>query len=231
MAQITKDDVLSEIKKISFFLQHSGMFDNFTPKTRNFLESLPIEWEKVSPEGEAPSNPEGKQYWDLKGKFEDKDLFLKIEKSADRTIYTLVFDNKTYKTSAMPELKSILDNLKTGQTPKPKYLQAIYNKIQQNKNEIKKFIVEHYLKGISEESWEILISKDVKRIYLKMTLVSESPEKIIDELKKNDYYRLDYIGVYIKHMIKKSNANPDDFIVSHKLLRIGNNVGFTVSIK
>jgi len=231
---IIKDIVLSEIKKIAFFLQHSGLFDNFTPRSRNDLENLPIEWVSVETDGEVQLTPEGKAHWktaELKGKLKEKDLFLKIEKSPDRNIYTLVYDNKTYKTSAMPKLKSIVDSLNAGETPKPKYLQTIYNLLQQRKNEIRKFIESQYLKGISETPWEILITKDVSRIYLKITVETNTPAEVVTELKSKNFYRIDNIGVYLKHLMKKANLNVDDFTITHRLLRVGNTAGFTISIK
>lgn len=230
----TKELVLSEIKKISFFLQHSGLFDNFTPRSRNDLEDLPVEWVSVETDGEVQLTPEGQKHWktaELKGKLKEKDLYLKIEKSPDRNIYTLVYDNRTYKTSAMPKLKSIVDSLNAGETPKPKYLQAVYNILQRRKMEIRKFIEAHYLKGISETPWEILVTKDVSRIYIKMTVETNEPEKIINELKSKNFYRIDNIGVYLKHLMKNANISPENFTVTHRLLRVGNTVGFTISIK
>lgn len=234
MTEITKDFVLSEIKKISFFLQHSGMFDNFTPRSRNDLEGLPIEWVSVETDGEVQLTPNGEPHWktaELKGKLKDKDLYLKIEKSPDRNIYALVYDNKTYKTSSMPKLKSIVDSLNAGETPRPKYLQVVYNTLSKRKNDISKYIQPHYLKGISESPWDILVTKDVSRIYLKMTITTDEPEKVIAELKKGNFYRLDSIGVYVKHLMKKANLDPEDFTITHRLIRIGDTAGFTISIK
>jgi len=234
MTEITKEFIIEEMNKISFFIQHSGMFDNFTPRSKNDLESLPVEWVEVKTDGEIELTEGGQKHWksaDLKGKLKDKDLFLKIDKSPDRNIYTLVYDNGTYKTSNMSKLKSIVESLESGETPKPKYLQAVYNVLQQKKMEIRKFIEEHYLKGLSDTPWEILISKDVSRIYIKMTVDSEDPAKIIDQLKSHNFYRMDSIGQYLKHLIKKANIESEDFIFSHRFLRIGMTAGFTVSIK
>lgn len=234
MIEITKELVLSEIKKVAFFLQHSGLFDNFTPRSRNDLEGLPVEWVSVETDGEVQLTLEGQKHWktaELKGKLKEKDLYLKIEKSPDRNIYTLVYDNKTYKTSSMTKLQSIVDSLNAGETPKPKYLQSVYNILQRKKMEIRKYLESHYLKGISETPWEILVTKDVSRIYLKMTVDTNEPEKVIAELKNKNFYRLDSIGVYLKHLMKNAGVNPDDFTITHRLSRVGDTAGFTISIK
>jgi mRNA-degrading endonuclease YafQ of YafQ-DinJ toxin-antitoxin module len=131
----------------------------------------------------------------------------------------------------MSKLKSIVDSLNAGETPKPKYLQAVYNSLQREKNEINKYIQSHYLKGITENPWEILVTKDVSRIYIKITVGSDDPEKVISELKRGNFYRLDNIGVYVKHLMKKANINPEDFTITHRLTRVGDTAGFTISIK
>ena len=69
------------------------------------------------------------------------------------------------------------------------------------------------------------------RIYVKLTVETDKPSEVIDSLKDKNFYRIDQIGVYIKHLIKSSNVDPEDFTITHRLLRIGNTAGFTISIK
>ena len=53
MFGITAEKIRKELKKISFFVQYSGIFDQLTPQIRNTLEGVSgVEWESAQIDSE-----------------------------------------------------------------------------------------------------------------------------------------------------------------------------------
>lgn len=184
---ISKNFVKKELEKVAFFVQHSGLFDQFPIRTRKVLEELPIEWNTAETSGEVQLKWQEEPTWasaDLSGTLDGNPLSLKIKKDSARNIYTLIYDKKEYQTDSLSKLKSIIESITSGTSPKPKILQAIYDLIQSKKHEIYQYVKIKYLSNITPKHWNLKIQKDVSRIYLRFyidLIADESMEPIIAE--------------------------------------------------
>jgi len=222
-------------KKLSFFLQHSGLLDAFSPRARRTFENLPVSWNSVETDGETIMND--KSQWkeaELEGTLNDKDFKIKVTKGNKRYTYTIYFENKSYRVESLDSLKSTVESLASGDMPKPKQKQVIYDMLLNKKNIINNYLSKHLMDGITENPWKLVIHKDNNRIYLRYTTYApENKHKIYirNKLKEADYFRLDSVGVYLKSLIKKLDIDPSQFIMTHRFLDEKEYSGFLVTIR
>ena len=221
--------------KLSFFLQHSGLFEDFSPRSRRVLENLPITWNSVETDGETVMNQ--KEQWkeaDLEGVMNDKDIKIKVTKGNKRYTYTIYFENKSYRVESLDSLKSAVESLASGGMPKPKQKQTIYDMLQTKRNIIDNYTEKNILIGITDNPWDLRITKDNHRIYMRFTTYApEDKHKVYirSKLKEANYYRLDCLGLYLKSLIKELDLDPSNFVMSHRFLDAGEDYGFLVTIR
>ena len=205
MFDITSAYLKKELRKIAFFIQNAGLFDEFGVKIRRTLEDLPVEWDSVQTDGEIELSPSGKseegfgedtesktyKTWkvaDLAGKLNDKPLKLSIQREVGkdhetktneikRIKYTLTYDGKRYLVSSLSKLKDAVEKLSAGKVPKPKIMQMAYDLIQHRKAEIYTHIKRNFLQLVSRDIWYYKVSKDASRIYIRFYVKTDDPEK------------------------------------------------------
>lgn len=222
--------------KLSFFLQHSGLFDDFSPRTRRTLENLPVTWTSAETDGETVMNrkPQWKEA-DLVGTMNDKEFKIKVTKGNKRYTYTIYYENKSYRVESLDSLQSTVESLASGDMPKPKQKQNVYDMLQNKRVIILSYLEKKILTDITGNDWKLAINKDNNRIYLRCT--THAPEDkhhtyISNKLKEADNYRLDCAGIYLKSLFKQIDADPSIFVMTHRLLRKGQDEsGFIVTIK
>ena len=218
-AKPSEEDMIPEVPKaakviedfnsrISFFMQHSGMFDNFSQRTRTFLENCPVEWEAAETSGEAEVDWGDGTDWstaELKGKIKELPLEMKIKKTRDRNSYYIKYDNKSYTIGNLNDLKELFEDLASGDTPNAKTMQQIYNTLHLNKSKVLAYCQKNILFPVSEGTWYIKVSKDVTRIYVKFSKeVTDIADKknVYTKLISKNNYAMDGIGSYLKSFIK-----------------------------
>jgi len=237
MYTISKEIIKKELERIAFFVQHSGLFDQFPVRTREVLENLPIEWIEVETGGETQLDWQDEPTWEtakIDGKLNEKPFILKVKKDSARNIYTIIYDNKQYQVSSLSKLESTIESISSGTTPKPKMMKIVYDLIQTKKDEIYQYVVKNYLSNVTKKHWNLKIQKDVSRIYLRFYVDlpnEEEREDIKDKLREYDAYRLDSVGTYIKNLIKKSGTDTSDFIFTRKFTDLEDKTGFVITIK
>ena len=237
MAEISSDYVKKELKKVAFFVQHSGLFDKFPERTRNVLENLPIEWENVETSEETQLKWQEEPTWEkavLVGKLNGKPFTLKIKRDSARNIYTIIYDGKEMPASSLPKLKVTIESLSSGTVPKQKIMKSMYDIIQNKKSEIYQYIKLNYLRDVTERHWNFKIQKDVSRIYLRfyVDLMEEKEgDPILEKLKEEDHWKIDAAGTYVKNLLKKEGITIDDFMFTRKYTRLSNKVGFVLTLK
>ena len=231
------ESITRELKKLAFFLQHSGLFDKFPPRTRNVLEELPIEWESAETGGETILEWQKDPTWetaDLKGKLKDKPIEMKIKRTSDRYVYTIIYDGHKSAVSSLEQLKSIINSYVDGAVPKPKILQTAYNLLQQKKEDIYVGITK-YLEGITDLHWEFEVRKDIGRVYARFYVDlgedDEDKEVIMRKLKEHNYYRIDCVGSYLKMFLKKEGIElAEEKHVKRKFINLGHQAGFIITL-
>ena len=93
--------IRSELKKIAFFIQYSGLFEQFDPRMRTIFENLPVEWEQPEVEGKHVPRYETKRVKELSwkdakvpGKLNGDPIEVIINKtSGGRYHYKIIFLN------------------------------------------------------------------------------------------------------------------------------------------
>lgn len=221
--------------KLSFFLQHSGLFDDFSPRTRRTLENLPVTWTSAETDGETVMNQ--KPQWreaDLEGTLSDKDFKIKVTKGNKRYTYTIYYENKSYRVESLESLKSTVESLASGDMPKPKQKQNLYDMFQNKRVIIDTYVEKKILVGITDNGWKLTINKDNNRIYLRfLTFAPEDKHHtyIKNKLIEADNYRLDCVGIYLKSLMKKIDIDPTSFVMTHRVLKSVDYSGFIVTVR
>lgn len=232
--------VIQELEKIAFFLQHSGLFDKFAPRTRRVLEGLPIEWVSVETGGETTLDWQEGPTWEtahLEGKLKDLPLKMDIKRDSSRYTYRILYENKEYQTSNLSNLKSIISNIAEGKVPKPKVLQSAFDLIQSNKSEIYDYVMKYFLVDVTDLTWEIKVQKDVSRIYvrffvdLRQQMDDNVKSDILEKLKWHEFYRVDSVGSYLKALLKKEGIDSDELTFTRKFIDLAHQAGFIITIK
>lgn len=237
MFEITAKYVKKELNKISFFIQYSGLFDQFAPATQNALENLPVEWESAQTDGQTQLKWKDKPQWkyaDLVGKLGDKTFKMRINKNSSRNIYTIIYEGNQYKVTSLGKLKSLVDSLEEGKTPRPEKMQTSYNIIKKQQANIKDQSVKYYLNQVSEKPWQFTMQKDPSRIYLKFYIVTEDDQEkkdIKEKLGYHDDYRINSIGSYVKKVLKKEGIDVSDIEITQRMIDMPRKVGFNLTIK
>lgn len=237
MREVTASDIKKELFKIAFFIQHSGLFDAFSPATRRTLESLPVEWESVQIDGETHLKWKDEPTWaeaDLSGKLGDDPVSIKIKRSSSRNIYVVSFQKKRYTVENMTSLKNLFDDLQEGKTPKPKLMQKTYNTLNQKKIHLNTQSRHHYLNTVSSRPWKIDISKDSARIFVRFwtpAKTEEEKQEFDKKLEEQNKFRLNSVGSFIKKILQKEDINIDDLVFTHRLLNVSGKSGFLITIK
>ncbi|MDB4330213.1 hypothetical protein N9948_00600 [bacterium] len=237
MHEITAKEVKKELKRIAFFVQHSGLFDGFSPQTRKTLESLPVEWESVQVDGETELKWQDKPHWkfaDLEGKLNDKTIKMNIKKSSSRNTYTILYEGKKYTVESMAALKTMFDDMDTGKMPKPQMLQSSYDVLNKKKTNLSSQSKQYYLTQASTRPWKLDINKDSSRIFVKfMVPVQDEKEKnqVDGKLEEQGKFRINSVGTYIKKLLKQAGLDTNELTFTQRLLSVPNKSGFLITIK
>lgn len=237
MSEITQEFILKELKKIAFFVQHSGLFDGFSPTTKKMLESLPVEWESVELDGETKLKWQEEPQWkfaDLEGKLNDKTLKMNIRKSSSRNIYTVDYEGKKYTVENLNALRKLLDDLQEGKNPKPKIMQDSYDVLSTKKTTLLSQSKQYYLNQASNGPWKIDINKDSSRIFVKFLVDVKDHEdkKQVDErLEDHDKFRIHSVGSYAKKILQSAGLDLTDLTFTQRILNVPNKSGFLITIK
>lgn len=237
MFEITARYIKKELKKLAFFIQHSSLFESFSPLTRKTLEDLPVEWESVELDGETQLKWQDQPSWkeaDLTGKLDDKPLKMKIKKSSSRNIYVIDFDSKKYTVENLNDLRVLFMDLQEGKSPKPQLMQMSYDIISRQKTPINNYSKQYYLSQASQGHWTIDVSKDSSRIFIKFTTPVKSDEEknnVNGALEEQDKFRMNSIGTYLKKVLKNENVDVSSLDFTHRLLNIPNKAGFLITVK
>jgi len=237
MSGIIEKEFFRELRKLSFFSQHSGLFDGFAPQTRKSLEALPIEWESVQTDGETNLKWQAEAHWkyaDLEGKLNDKSLQMRIKKTSSRNTYTVSYDNKKYTVESMNELNALIESLEQNKMPRAQMKQMAFDVINKKKTNLHSQAKQHYLNQVSDKNWVIKVQKDPSRIYVKFFVQAETDEEkeqIKEKLKEHDNFRMDSVGSYIKKILKSDGVDVSDLEVTRRVIDMPRKTGFVITIK
>lgn len=237
MFEITAKEIKKELKRIAFFVQHSGLFDSFSPTTRRTLESLPVEWEAVQVDGETTLKWQDHPTWaeaDLEGMLDDKPIKMKIKKSSSRNIYSIQYDGKKYTVENMPDLRKLFEDLQEGGTPKPKVMQESFDLLNKKKTHLNTQSKHYYLNDVSDGPWKLDITKDSSRIFVKFSVPSAdeaSKVKMDEKLEEQDKFRINTIGSYVKKLLQKEGLDISDLAFTQRLLNVSGKSGFLITIR
>ena len=237
MNLITKKEVKRELAKIAFFIQHSGLFDSFSPHTRRTLESLPVEWESVQVDGQTQLKWQEEPSWaeaDIEGKMNDKPLKMHIKKTSSRNIYTIAYEGKKYTVENMEALRKLFDDLMAGSTPKPQIMQSSFDLLNKQKVHLNTQSRHHYLEQVSKGPWKLDINKDSSRIFVRFTTPANGEKERMEfdsKLEEHDKFRINTIGSYIKRLLEKEDIDISDLTFTQRLVSESDQSGFIVTIK
>jgi len=237
MFEITAKEVKKELKRIAFFIQHSGLFDTFSPHTRRTLEALPVEWESVQVDGQTNLKWQDEPTWaeaDLVGTMNDEPVEVKIKRSSSRNTYLVSYSGKKYTVENMDALRKLFDDLQEGKTPKPKVLQSSYDLLNQKKTHLNSQAKHYYLNQVTEKPWKIDISKDSSRIFVKFltsAVNSNELDSFNSKLEEQDKFRINSVGSYIKKMLQKDGIDVSELTFTQRLISTPGKAGFLITIK
>ena len=233
--------LVQELEKIAFFLQHSGLFDKFAPRTRAVLESLPVEWSSAETGGEIMLDWQQEPTWEtahLDGMLKDIPFKMDIKRDSSRYTYKIIYDGKEYQTTNLTALKTIVNNLVEGEVPKPKVLKACYDLLQSKKTAFFDTIVKHYLAGVTELSWQIKLQKDTTRIYARFYVILDDvsleeghKKEIMSKLKEHNFYRPNGVGSFLKKQFVEEGLDVESLQFNRKFIDLRNQAGFIITIK
>ncbi len=224
--------VRNELKRIAFFIQYSGFFDNLPARTRNAIESLPVKWSKAP--DFIPKDWEAKGIdWEtatVAGKLDEKDFSLKIIKKPDRTEYQIFFEGNQYKVNNLEKLKSSVEDIRHGKKPKPQVMQEYFDTLFKYKSDIHDYAQKHFLAQI-KPAWDLDIKKDVGHIYVRYYVAADDPKPIEERLSDHNFFRLESIIHYLKTFAKKYGLDVGMLEFKHKFIKVSGQAGFIISIK
>jgi len=250
MFKITANQVVQELKKIAFFVQYSGIFEEigtyalptYTKTTLENMVSDNLTWDSAEAKPlhkEEETDPK-KQKWlvIVKGTLNKKPIILRIKKTKDRNTYKVIYEGKEYTDTKFKDIEDTIEKLIEGKKTRPESLQATYDMLQKNKSKYHDYIERYYLSPISKSPWEIQTVKKTLQGSLLMKFFIEGDEddrKIVEQdLKKHNYSRIDTIGSFLKQEIRKLNINTNDYKFDHKFIRSPKNpeqIGFILTIR
>jgi hypothetical protein len=238
MFEITAEYIERELKKIAFFVQYSGLFEDFPTRTRDALDALPVEWETVKTEGQITLEDSTDLTWEkayIDGNMGEKPFNLIIERENKRNSYTVKYNKNKFTVSSLRKLKSLVENLSKGKPPKEVKLEKIFDILQNDKKDISKYSTKYYLDQVTNKPWNLRNKKDINAIYIRFYIpISNEAEKntIREGLKFDNSMRINAIGSFIKNkVLPKNGIDTSDLTFTQRLIDMPNEVGFLISIK
>lgn len=223
---ITQYVIQRELNRIAFFIQHSGLFDEFPPKIRNGLDSLPIEWEKVDPKKDNVT--------DVIGKLNDHPIAIRIIRDEKRNEYQVFYLKKKYQVNSLDKLKITINALHKGEKPKPQVMQEFYDTLFTQKKGLYTQTMRHYLYGVSDKEWHLDIKKDVGHIYIRFyvdTTDDKEKEYVMKRLEEHQNYRIGSLINYLKNLAKELKLDISNMEFSGNFIKMADQAGIIITIK
>jgi hypothetical protein len=249
MTEITAKTIEKELKKIAFFVQYSGLFDDFPPRTRNVLEDLPVEWDSVQTDGSIDKEKlaetdelreDTNTTWkeaDLVGTLGEKPFKMKIKRGNKRTTYEVIYDGKKYPTSSLDKLESLVERLQQGKPTRQEMMLKAYKTIQKNNSNILRYSQQYYLNQASNKKWNLKLDRNssqgtiLLRFFVRPDNEAEH-QNVKNQLQFDNNMRINAVGSYIKNKILPSSGiDTTELVMTQKILNMPDKTGFLITIK
>lgn len=228
--------VKQELRKIAFFIQHSGIFDGFPSRLRNDIEELQVEWQSVdTKELSDQQDPTSWNIAQLLGKLEEKPFKLNIKRTVDRNFYTLFYEGKKYGPfSSMKDVQDNIESLVSGKTPIAVFKKQLFTYLSKYKNILEEYLAKHFLYGITTKPWTIKVTKDTKQIFIRFFVetMDEKEKDFIDKkLKEHNTFRLNRVNSYLQTLPTRAGIQKNVFDFDTKVLNSEKGAGILVTVK